>query len=358
MERSSYHLIILARMIDGVEFCPRCQANLTLQKGFDNPLPYWICRGCGEMLVNPDVDFESGIAWICDECSAMLNIQTGFSEDCGEWTCTECGYVNKINAKEVYAYEDEYQSDKYNPYRGLSDEDLLELSTYVEVDYVENMGDVIPVKSLETGKIFIKKILYFYDKNFYQALIDAPAAHMPRIIGMYEGENALVVIEEYIDGNTVEDMIEENLIDQRQAVEITKKVCNILKELHNRPTPIIHRDIKPSNVMVDSDGEVWLIDINVSKLYHPGEQEGMRYTGTLNYAAPEQIGFGIAASTPGTDIYAVGVLLNVMLTGHLPQERKAKQPMWDIIKKCISLEVDDRYTASELIDELERIGDV
>ena len=70
-------------------------------------------------------------------------------------------------------------------------------------------------------------------------------------------------------------MIEENLIDQRQAVEITKKVCNILKELHNRPTPIIHRDIKPSNVMVDSDGEVWLIDINVSKLYHPGEREGM-----------------------------------------------------------------------------------
>ena len=108
----------------------------------------------------------------------------------------------------------------------------------------------------------------------------------------------------------------------------------------------------------NADGEVWLIDINVSKLYHPEDHEGIRYTGTLNYAAPEQIGFGIAASTPGTDIYAVGVLLNVMLTGHLPQERKAKQPMWDIIKKCISLEVEDRYTASELIDELERIGDI
>ena len=356
--RDNIKLNINASASDEVEFCPRCQADLTLQKGFDNTLPYWVCRGCGEMLVNPDVDFESGIAWICDECSAMLNIQPGFDEDCGEWTCTECGHINKINAKEVYAYEDEYQSDKCNPYKGLSDEDLLELSTYVEVDQIEDMGNVIPVKSVETGEIFIKKILYFYDKAIYQALIDAPAAHMPRIIGMYEGENTLIVIEEYIEGKTVEALIEDNLIDRKMAATIAKKVCGVLTELHDRPTPIIHRDIKPSNVMVDFNGEVWLIDINVSKLFHPEDHEGIRYTGTLNYAAPEQIGFGIAASTPGTDIYAVGVLLNVMLTGHLPQERKAEQPLWDIIKKCISLEVDDRYTASELIDELERIGDI
>ena len=33
----------------GEEFCPRCDANLTLQKGYDNNLPYWVCKGCGEM---------------------------------------------------------------------------------------------------------------------------------------------------------------------------------------------------------------------------------------------------------------------------------------------------------------------
>ena len=35
------------------EYCTRCEANLTLQKGFDPTLPYWICLGCGEMLINP-----------------------------------------------------------------------------------------------------------------------------------------------------------------------------------------------------------------------------------------------------------------------------------------------------------------
>ena len=38
------------------EFCPRCHATLALQKGFDPNLKYWICKGCGEMLINPDID--------------------------------------------------------------------------------------------------------------------------------------------------------------------------------------------------------------------------------------------------------------------------------------------------------------
>ena len=55
------------------EYCPRCDANLTLQKGYSNTLPYWVCKGCGEMLINPEV--EGDIAWICDGCGEMLNIQ-------------------------------------------------------------------------------------------------------------------------------------------------------------------------------------------------------------------------------------------------------------------------------------------
>ncbi|MBQ1894182.1 MAG: hypothetical protein II167_00640, partial [Clostridiales bacterium] len=43
------------------EFCPRCDANLTLQKGYINTLPYWVCKGCGEMLINPEVQADSDI---------------------------------------------------------------------------------------------------------------------------------------------------------------------------------------------------------------------------------------------------------------------------------------------------------
>lgn len=43
------------------EFCPRCEANITLQKGYRNDLPYWVCKGCGEMLINPEVDGDIGL---------------------------------------------------------------------------------------------------------------------------------------------------------------------------------------------------------------------------------------------------------------------------------------------------------
>lgn len=62
------------------EYCPRCDANLTLQKGYDHDLPYWVCTGCGKMLINPALDTDSDIIWLCDECNAVLNIQPGFNE--------------------------------------------------------------------------------------------------------------------------------------------------------------------------------------------------------------------------------------------------------------------------------------
>ena len=63
------------------EFCPRCHATLALQKGYDPNLKYWICKGCGEMLINPEI--ESDIVWFCDGCGAVMNEQEGFAEDAG-----------------------------------------------------------------------------------------------------------------------------------------------------------------------------------------------------------------------------------------------------------------------------------
>ena len=79
------------------------------------------------MLINPSVETDSDIAWICDGCGKMLNIQPGFKEECGEWKCVECGHINKIDPDDLYASEDEYQADLKDPYRGLSDEEVLEI---------------------------------------------------------------------------------------------------------------------------------------------------------------------------------------------------------------------------------------
>ena len=95
------------------EFCPKCYADLTMQRGYKKSLAYWTCLGCGAMLINPKI--ESDIVWICDKCGASLNIQPGFNEDCREWKCTECGHSNMIDPSEVYETEEEYEMELKNP---------------------------------------------------------------------------------------------------------------------------------------------------------------------------------------------------------------------------------------------------
>ena len=338
------------------EYCPRCEANLTLQKGYSNELLYWKCLGCGEMLINPEIESDSGIVWLCDKCQEMLNIQPGFSESINEWKCTECGHINEINVKEVYVSDDEYQRELGNPYRGLDDDALLKLSQYEEVECIGDRGNVILVRDRENQALYVKKILTFYDYDIYQFLKDHPIEFMPKIFGLYEGKDILIVIEEYVRGKTLEEILEAGPISENSAITIAQKICKILDCLHGLDMPIVHRDIKASNIIVTQDDEIWLLDMNVAKIYDPDQRHDTWFMGTWLYAAPEQVGYGLKASSPKTDIYALGILMNVMVTGKFPNDEQAKGELWDIIQKCISLNSDDRYTAKELEETLMKVG--
>ena len=338
------------------EYCPRCDANLTLQKGYKNTLPYWVCKGCGEMLINPDVDAANEVAWIGDRCGAMLNIQDGFADQKDKWACTECGFVNDIDEKNLYDTEESYIADLMNPYKGLSDEQVLHLTSYRELARVGDRGDILLVERPDTGEVFIKKYLTTYDKSIYEYLKEHPVAHMPHILYVAEGSNCLIVLEEYIKGKTLAELIREDEITVDMALSIARKTCAILKEIHNLPKPIVHRDIKPSNIIVTESQEVYLLDMNAAKWYKPDANDDTSYLGTRFFAAPEQVGYGLKASSAKSDIYALGVLMNVMLTGDLPKQIQAPEPYWSVIEKCISLEADARYNAKELSDVLEKIS--
>lgn len=81
---------------------------------------------------------------------------------------------------------------------------------------------------------------------------------------------------------------------------------------------ITHRDITPSNIIIGFDGVVKIIDFGISRLHKENAKHDTQVLGTEGYAAPEQ--FGFKQSDCKTDIYALGVLLNYMLTGHIPSE--------------------------------------
>ena len=96
--------------------------------------------------------------------------------------------------------------------------------------------------------------------------------------------------------------------------------------------------------------------VNAARWDRPDRDSDTGYYGTMNYAAPEQLWYGLKASSAKSDIYALGVLLNVMLTGAIPKEKHAEEPMWSVIERCIRLEADERLSAEELLNVLEKIS--
>lgn len=85
-------------------FCPKCNADLTKQKGFYPDRSFWRCIKCGQELYGDDV-YEGerfpGVMWHCDECGALLNKQEGFADLEPTWKCKGCGHINPIEMEEV-----------------------------------------------------------------------------------------------------------------------------------------------------------------------------------------------------------------------------------------------------------------
>ena len=104
---------------------------------------------------------------------------------------------------------------------------------------------------------------------------------------------------------------------------------------------IIHRDIKPENVMVMKGKKVKIIDFDAAKIYKMYSEKDTRTVGTIGYAAPEQ--YGEAQSDERTDIYGLGIMMNVMLTGKHPVNEMATGKIGNIIEKCIMVNPSKRY---------------
>lgn len=167
------------------------------------------------------------------------------------------------------------------------------------------------------GKLYLLKGLkeeYQEDPVFLMALLkefeigitlDHP--NIRRTIGI---ENlptlGRVVILEYIDGETLDSLINSDKISPTFATHIVGEILNALEYMHSKS--IYHRDLKPSNILISYNSrQVKIIDFNLSDsnefvvLKKPA--------GTLRYMAPEQQ-LENARPSAATDIYSFGVILN------------------------------------------------
>lgn len=188
-------------------------------------------------------------------------------------------------------------------------------------------------------------ILRHYPKPVcaYDILRELRHPNLPEVYDSLHFSDGQFVLEEYIEGLTVAEVLETGRYTSRGAADILRKTCAAVAALHR--CGILHLDIKPQNVMVTAAGEVKLIDLNASKLSSSEQTQETAVLGTIGYAAYEQ--FGISLCDERTDVFALGVLLNVLLTGEHPTRKCAGGRLGRIVQKCIQTDPTARYPSAE-----------
>jgi DNA-binding response OmpR family regulator/predicted Ser/Thr protein kinase len=191
------------------------------------------------------------------------------------------------------------------------------------------------------------------------------------LMGTLEDDGKLIIIQEYVEGKTLGDLLDQEL--PRPLVErIILQLIEVVAHAHQNR--IMHRDIKPNNIIIQPNGNLKLLDFGAAKML--GEKEiSATMVGSRPFMAPEQI---MGQSERRSDIWAIGVLMYLLYTGELPFYSEVEKLLIDqileqepvppreenpeippaleaIILRCLKKKVEERYpSAVALRDDLLR----
>jgi len=136
------------------------------------------------------------------------------------------------------------------------------------------------------------------------------------------------LVMEYVDGVAIDAWCDERRLSVDDRLELFVRVCNGVQYAHQNL--VVHRDIKPDNILVTADGTPKLLDFGVARLLSGGSgdddltETAATWLMTPDFASPEQMA-GLA-STVGTDVYSLGIVLYLLLTGVRPYRLRGATP--------------------------------
>ena len=212
----------------------------------------------------------------------------------------------------------------------------------------------------EHVKLQAKRVLKRVRKNhpFYMQLagevgilrnLDHPG--IPRLYDVEEDERYLYLIEEFVEGISLRDLVASGRLKEQQIILIILQICNITQYLHQQNPPVFYLDWKPEHLIV-SEGNVKLIDYGAA-IQADGVDRDLRQSlclGTKGYAPPEVKGGGEVGAY--TDVYGIGSILDFLIAGKGSYTRRLRR----VAKACLFPDVKKRWSLEQLTGTMERQG--
>lgn len=207
-------------------------------------------------------------------------------------------------------------------------------------------GTVSVVRHKKSGTRYVFR-RYSGSGEVYRRLLPVLCPHLPQIMEAAEQDGQTAVLEEYVQGDTLAELLMGARLTEREARQVTMQICQALHVLHSMGA--VHRDVKPENVILRGSDAV-LIDFDAARIYKDESESDTQVLGTTGFAAPEQ--YGIFQSDERADIFSLGVLLNIMLTGKHPSREMAAGKMGRIVRKCTMTAPEQRYQSARALMEV------
>ena len=207
-------------------------------------------------------------------------------------------------------------------------------------------GTVSVVRHKKSGTRYVFR-RYSGSGEVYRRLLPVLCPHLPQIMEAAEQDGQTAVLEEYVQGDTLAELLMGARLTEREARQVTMQLCQALHVLHSMGA--VHRDVKPENVILRGSDAV-LIDFDAARIYKDESESDTQVLGTTGFAAPEL--YGIFQSDERADIFSLGVLLNIMLTGKHPSREMAAGKMGRIVRKCTMTAPEQRYQSARALMEV------
>lgn len=216
----------------------------------------------------------------------------------------------------------------------------------------------IRLKELRAIKCIDKKRPFFEQLSKEAAILkNLKHTAIPAIFDIEEDESFLYLIEEYVTGESLQNIVNnQEELPVRNVIEYGIQLCSVMHYLHTcLEEPLLYLDLKPGNILV-SQGTIKLIDFGTCR--QQGTQDTVQLSmGTPGYAAPEQY-VGVSDSEK-TDVYGVGAVLYYMLTGQrvdsdywrILHQQKIPTGLKKLVSDCLEADIRKR---PERVQEVEK----